>query len=224
MVAIYSVTHAPHAEIVVQKWQREVCEKLNALEQAIEELIPTIEISDEAAAVAISIARKSEVAHRGEYFTLEDILANFPDASADEMIEHLGELAHLGLLRIEAVIGKQVHSVWPTPALYETFDSFVFERRDPRADAGAIARHLGDHHTLDSARFAQEIGWDPRRFNPAFSIVAQMIGPGRISQVIDDRFVSLACFTIPEERAALRRFANNEERRLKRLAHRDQRP
>lgn len=221
-VAIYSVTHQAHAEIVVEKWQREMTQTVNnqsdrisKIENAILDLVPTIKISDEAATIALILAKSCAYGHGFEQFAVSSLKEHLPDAQLDELIEVCGELAHLGLLKMELMgFGNQDYFVEPLFPLFEIFDSFAFEGRDVRADAAILAQHLISNEDLNSQAFINESGWDYRRFNPALCLVCQMIGEGRKSKTICQEFFTVDCFTIPEERAALKKFALNELRRI----------
>ena len=108
----------------------------------------------------------------------------------------------------------QEYSIKPLVSLFEIFDPIAFEDRDVRKDAAILANHLIENEHLNSQEYIDESGWPYRRYNPALSIVCQMLSEKRISQTIYQEFFTGDCFTVPEERAALREFARNEERRF----------
>lgn len=222
LIALYSVTHRPQAEIIVEKWQREVCSTINdqaarleQIEKAILELVPTIEISDEAAAIALVLAKSCKYGHGYEDFGVSFLKDDFLESNDKELVEYCGELAHLGLVKMESLgLGDQEYSIKPLVSLFEIFDPIAFEDRDVRRDAAILAKHLTEQEHLNSREYISNSGWSYRRYNPALSIVCKMLDERRISQTIYEEFYTGDCFTTPDERAALREFVRNEERRL----------
>lgn len=227
LVALYSVTHRTQAEMIVEKWQRELCSTVNdhdarikQIERAITELILAVEISSEASAIALVLSKSSVYGHGYERFDLGSLKEDFPAADHKELVEFCGELAHLGLVELESLgIGSQEYSVKPLTSLFEVFDPIAFEGRDVRRDAAFLANHLADNEHINSREFIDESGWSYRRYNPALSIVCQMLSERRISRTVYQEFYSGHCFTTPHERAALREFARNEERRVMALGN-----
>lgn len=209
MVALYSVTYRSQAEKVLEKWQHDVTDKVNSLEQTIKEIIPTICITDEASALAVAMARGCNFGHGKEYYKLEALLDDFPNATIDEIVELCGELIYLGLAKKNGLLGKEIDIIWPKIELFEIFDGLVFEGRNPRADAGILADYIAENKELSSKSFIDEFDWPLRRYNPAMAIVCKMIGGGRVSRTKSSEFYSEYCFSLSEERAALRQFAQS---------------
>lgn len=206
LVGIYSVTHPSQADQVAQKWQNNITDAVNQLEQVIAELAPTIRISDEAANFAVYLARMCKYGHGKESIDLPDATDAIPGASQEDLIELCGELESLGLISTTGALGMEIVHIRPTITLFEVFDEIAIGS-DPQHDAMTLAKFLSENKSLSSEDYVTKSGWSVRRYNPAMAMVCQMIGEGRISKTKSREYYSGYCFTTPSERAELKRFA-----------------
>ncbi|MER9702656.1 hypothetical protein NKJ10_00140 [Mesorhizobium sp. M0204] len=206
--AMLSVTHPQKIEQLQGKWQADVTDALNNMDKIINDLVPTIPLSDLALSIGIWTSQISKLG-RGEMVDFSALQSQFPDVSKLVLEDALGELAHVGLLRLAGAIGHKIIHYRPTIEFYEVFDSIAFDGANPRADAARAARFiLLEDGTVGADSIMAEFGWEARRYNPAMAIISTMIGEGRrsgeIHPTIDCRYVG----PNSSERAALRHFAN----------------
>ncbi|MGX9120376.1 hypothetical protein ACWTU6_27485 [Mesorhizobium sp. BHbsci] len=206
--AMLSVTHPQKVEQLQGKWQADVTDALNNLEKIINDLIPTIPLSDLALSIGIWTSKNSKLG-RGEMVDFATLRSEFPDATKLDTEDALGEMAHVGLVRLSSAMGHKIVFYRPTVTFYEVFDPVALDGINPRADAAQAARFiLLKDSTVGADSIMAEFGWEARRYNPAMAIISTMIGEGRrsgeIHPTIDCRYV------VPNssERAALRHFAN----------------
>jgi hypothetical protein len=84
------------------------------------------------------------------------------------------ELEGKGLLRKTSALGKPIRSVEPTDLLFWRFDK-IFQPWNTEADARAIAEKLanGPRNQFVIVKLAEELGWEPRRINPALTYLVQ---------------------------------------------------
>lgn len=206
VVATFSVTRPPQAEIAIDKWRGDATDQLNQLEEAISELLPTFKISDDGANLAVHLARMCDYGTGFETFDLQRLNDSIPGSNNSELVELCGELESLELMETTGAIGAEIVRVRPTITLFEIFDEVAIGH-DPRKDAMVLADYLSNNKELSSHQYTKNSGWRIRRYNPAMAIVCQMIGEGRISKMKSREYFSRSCTTTPQERAVLRRFA-----------------
>lgn len=208
-VAVLSVTNRAYAEQEIQKWQRDVTLLLNNIEKAISDFLPAIKLSDSAAAVGLWISRNSATG-REDSVDFEMLMSAFSDATKLELEDACGELELENLTRNTATFGNKIKYIRPTSLLFEIFDPIAFQGSDPRIDAAHLARFVVGHNDTVSANdIVKHFGWDVRRYNPAISIVCEMIASGRKSAESHPEFLVRFIMPNPTERAALRRFADS---------------
>jgi hypothetical protein len=84
------------------------------------------------------------------------------------------ELEGRGFLRRISVSGNTLRSIRPTDSLFWHFDR-VFKGWNTQADAYTIAERLvnGTKNQFVSIKLAEELGWEPRRLNPALTFLVQ---------------------------------------------------
>ncbi|MBC6403345.1 MAG: hypothetical protein GDA39_00510 [Hyphomonadaceae bacterium] len=207
LAALCSVVIPEKGQIELEKWRKDVSDKLNDFEDAIRFISESISLSENAATLGRWMSEKSENAY-SDSFDYESVEAQFPEASTTELLEAVGELEIADMIKLSHVLGKQFHSVWPLPKLYEVFDPIVFNV-SPRDDAAVIAEKLlASEKSLSVEETARELGWEVRRINPALAIVGNFIAPGRESQPLDSTYVIRHMSLIPPVRAKLRKFVN----------------
>ncbi len=209
LAAIYGLTHPPQSEIEQQRWREELTKFANDTEAALNFIMKDATLTEEAAYLGRWMAEK---ATRGwdDIFMYDQIAAQFPDASKNEIYEAAGELEAEGMIRVNAAIGHPVRHVVTLHKLFETFDPIIFEDVSPRQDAAVIAQELLDSSgTVSAAAIAERHGWSVRRINPALQIVGDMIAPGRKSRASGQPYAVRGMMADPQERVHLRRFVGN---------------
>ena len=208
LAAIYSVTHPAKGEQDAKAWQEDITALVNDLEQAVTYISGTIVLSEDAAYLGKWISENSTTAFF-EIFDYEKIVAQFPDASPNEILEAVGELELEGMVVVSKCVGKPFSHLLIKHKLFETFDPIVFDGISPRQDATVIAEKLLNSDQGVSANdICDEQGWAPRRFNPAVKIVGEFIADGRKSQPNGQEYSIRSMSVDAGERAQLRRFVN----------------
>lgn len=208
LAAIYSVTHPAKGELNVEAWQAEITSLVNELEQAVAYISGTIVLSEDAAYLGKWISENSTTAF-SEIFDYDQIAAQFPDASQNEILEAVGELELEGMVVVSKCLGKPFSHLLIRHKLFEIFDPIVFEGVSPRQDASVIAESLlNSENGVSASDICDEQGWTPRRFNPAVDIVGEFIADGRKSRPMGQEYSIRAMFVDAGERAQLRRFVN----------------
>ena len=77
-------------------------------------------------------------------------------------------------------------------------------------DARALANLLLEDEARERTQTLHAAsGWETRRFNPAFQALLRLIPDGRVSGEIQPDYPAWSLSLIPEDRAALRRFAGS---------------
>lgn len=213
LAAIYSVTHPAKGEQEVEAWQEQITSHVNELDKVVEYITGTIVLSEDAAYLGKWISENSETAY-SEVFGYDQIVAQFPDATKNEILEAVGELELEDMVAIGKCIGKPFSHVLVKHKLFEAFDPIVFEDVSPRQDAVIIAEALlNSEGGVSASEICAKQGWTPRRFNPAVEIVGEFIADGRKSQPMGQEYSIRALFVDAGERAQLRRFTKRVNRK-----------
>lgn len=120
--------------------------------------------SPAAIAVGRHIVEASELAMSVDPIVTLDALQDALDLQPDDLRIALLDLHDGGYLREMNVHGHYA----PQPALFVEFDE-AFMPFSPREDAIVLANRMvtGDERVCDTARIAEELGWEPRRTNSA---------------------------------------------------------
>jgi hypothetical protein len=127
--------------------------------------------------------------------------------SERELQDALGELEASGLADLTATFGYQVAFCSPTNHLFQVFDPLVYDVQ-PRSDAARLARIiLNGDGTMNAVQICQALGWNARRINPALAILGQHVSDERQSKEQSPYLIPYL-FTLPVDRARLRRFAD----------------
>lgn len=197
------------AEEKLETWRKEITDAVNNVEKAIDDLLPTITLSQDASCLGYWISQTSENGCLDPVM-FDDIQQAFPEATRLELEDACGELELVGLATLSAAIGYKVRIIRPTFSLFEIFDPLVFEKANPLADAANLARYILDQEETASAdKMIEDFGWGIRRFNPAIAIICSMIEEGRKSAEIHPTYYCRYVLPNPKERAELRQFANS---------------
>lgn len=102
-------------------------------------------------------------------------------------------------------MGAGIPHFRPTLDLYLTFDGPAFGR-DPIADTITIAElALAGSDSVNAESIFSQIGWDIRRFNPAFGHLASQIPDGRVSRSYGTQFGVSYFHLLPEDRVQVKR-------------------
>lgn len=211
LMAIFSVTHPAKGEQDVKAWQEDISALVNDLEQTVTYISGTIVLSEDAANLGKWISEKSATAF-SEFFDYDQIVAQFPDASPNEILEAVGELELEDMVVVNKCYGKPFSHLSIKHKLFETFDPIVFDGVSPRQDASVIAETLlQSDNGISASNVCDEQGWTPRRFNPAVEI-APICEHGERKQ-LDRR--SLGGYLPPNPRG----YFKNGNRRVREIMH-----
>ena len=144
-----------------------------------------------------------------DIFGYEEVVAEFPDASKNEMLEAVGELELEDMVSISKCLGKPFSHIRATHKLFEVFDPIVFQNVNPREDAATIANELLTSESgVSASDLSEQHGWSVRRINPDFATVGEFMADGRKSRSRGQPYVIRSMFVDAQERARLRRFVN----------------
>jgi len=127
-------------------------------------------------AVELFVGQSEDGAFRKPEFDFDEF-CELLDLSESEAREVVDELEGLNLLGRRSVLGNSLKSVYPENRLFWIYDR-VFRGWDVQGDALMLAQRLVDGpraegNQLVSARLAQELGWSPRRLNPALTLLVE---------------------------------------------------
>ena len=94
--------------------------------------------------------------------------------------------------------------------LFVLFDPVVMGTA-PLRDAVDLARLIleQDPSQVSSAEFAQRLGWAPRRFNPALSLLLTLVPDGQVRKVVQPTWVTAGFIVSAETRVKLRRLVSS---------------
>jgi hypothetical protein len=203
LAAVFAVTHPDKLELVRREWESAVTRQLNVI---MERLEPTIKLSDAAIDLAVGLSSLSDKG-RPETFKFASIKRQLPNMEAGQIHAAMGELELCGLVNVRRLLGGRAIYT-PTNNLYWVFDPLAFEGRSPRDDAKALAEVLVRDGALPSSAIALKLGWAARRFNPAMSLLLEVLS--NIQGVIrsgeaDPDFVASEVRVDDTGKAALRR-------------------
>ena len=136
----------------------------------------------------------------------DDLLEAFPDVDKRQLSQALAELKADGLIELSPVIGPHLPRVRTTYELFVAADPGI-TTHDPMRDAVVLARMLIDEPKLGNTReLERAIGWERRRFNPAFGQLVPLFPKGRRRESIQNDYPTLGVIVGDDEIVALRRF------------------
>jgi hypothetical protein len=142
----------------------------------------------------------------------DDLLEAFPDSDKKHLSVALAELKADGLVELSPLIGPKL------PRVRTTFDLFVaadpgITKHDPVRDAVVLARMLIENPKLGNTRELESaIGWERRRFNPAFGQLVPLFPKGRRRESIQNDYPTLGVIVGDDEVVALRRYVRQHGR------------
>jgi hypothetical protein len=136
---------------------------------------------------------------------LEELKATFAGISERELEEAIAELDTDGFVQVSRTLGGGLPHFRPTLDLYLTFDGPAFGR-DPITDTICVAELvLAGPDSVNAENVFAQIGWDIRRFNPAFEHVAAQVPDGRVSRAFGSQFRVSFFHCLAEDRVQIRR-------------------
>ncbi|HPE31333.1 MAG TPA: hypothetical protein PLV61_09070, partial [Parvularculaceae bacterium] len=169
--AIYSVTHPEAIEKELAQWRQQTDQNLDRLLEAI---FPTIKLSDDASAIAIYLCNSSGKGRKkSELYTINAIHKDFPHLSKEQVEDCVGELLHYGLVSKGPTVQTMITPEYP---LFWLFDPISEFGTDPYEDAKTLANEALQEKVFNSRKTIAQLGWSPRRFNPALAYIIEEIG------------------------------------------------
>lgn len=190
------------------RWRSDITDTVNALEQLVNRLSGSIQISDFAMQIGVHISGESDDGIANPY-SVDYLLDRFGEASEQEIVEACGDLENAGLARLHQSVNSTGH-LSVEVALFEAFDPFVHGWH-PTVDAANLGRYVAQHSASGSAILAEDMAnhfkWGHRRLNPALQLVARYIDEGRKSTAYTPPWAHRYVWADPSERAALRQMA-----------------
>jgi hypothetical protein len=194
----------------VTRWRSEVTDTVNALEQLVNQLSGSVQISDLAMQIGIHISSESEDGIANPY-PVDCLLDRFSGATEEEILGACGELENAGLAYLLQLVNSAGHLCLEV-AFFEAFDPFVHGWH-PIVDAANLGRYVAEQSASGSAILAQDMAnhfeWGHRRLNPPLQIVASYIDEGRKFTGYAPPWVHRHVWADPSERAALRQMARD---------------
>tara|TARA_R110001599_G_scaffold830_8_gene4188 strand:- start:3005 stop:3790 length:786 start_codon:yes stop_codon:yes gene_type:complete len=209
LARFYQFTHPSDHERVVAQWRDAISREVNdhgaAIDQLIDQMMPGFKLSGPAYEVASWIARTSVKGLSFEQFMSElpDELTHIDTEIIDEAIS---ELEDLSLVVRAKVLGRHFAYVRPTYDLFKFIDPLEMGW-DPAADAIDLGgRLLEDKALFNVRRLHAATEWSSRRFNPALSVIVEIVGLERCSKEIQADYVTTQIMSGPGERSRIKRF------------------
>ncbi|MDB5433090.1 MAG: hypothetical protein JWP35_4206 [Caulobacter sp.] len=204
---LYQTTHPSQFEQRVIAWRVEITDAANDLEERVAQLERDFQPSLNLSPLGVDLATwlvKTSPKGLTEGVDFEAIQTAFLNAKARDLQDAAAELKLLGLAEISTDMEHPVRQVTPRYELFWLFDPVVLGT-SPQDDAVEIARFALKDDGCHVPELETAMGWDKRRLNPALALVVDLIGEGRVRQVIQADYVTLGFSMSPEERVALRR-------------------
>ena len=137
-------------------------------------LHPELVLSDDAKLIAIELTRRSERGRDGDpRLSGKSLRALLPAASDQQISEAVDELKRAGLVdTLDTIVPGELGSLWleATSRLFLRFDKEAMGW-DTVSDAVVVARKIYETDGAAAANLCSELGWAPRRLNPALSIL-----------------------------------------------------
>ena len=210
---LYQTTHPTQFQQDLEKWRSDVSDAANRLEMRLDALEeahhPKLSLSDDADALARYLVGQSE--NGLESFVESGVLTDaLPGWNSRRLQDAAAELKLAGLATTSATFGDPVRLVTPTSMLFVLFDPVVMGTA-PLRDAVDLARLIleQDPSQVSSAEFAQRLGWAPRRFNPALSLLLTLVPDGQVRKVVQPTWVTAGFIVSAETRVKLRRLVSS---------------
>lgn len=188
LIRIYQETHPSAFRKQAETWMEQVSKQVNEhsaqLERLTELLMPTIKISETAAAVALIVCRLSESGLTSDVIQFESIIEGVSEVGRSEIEQALYELQELDYIRVQHAISHRFVRIRPNLDLFRAFDG-PLSGTFPDADAVVLAREvLADHTLCNVPMLDARAAWPRRRFNPALEYMLKSVDERLISKEI----------------------------------------
>lgn len=199
------------AEMQRRQWEGEITDRTNEHAGRLDEhdsiISPKTTVTGVGAKLIVALAQAPGDGMAGRGRDLDEIAKLLPAEDKQGIEDAVFDLEQLGLVTLQRAIGKH----WwlqLTPVFYEQIDHQVMGW-DTRSDAVTLANLLlADDTRGHTAELHKASGWDKRRFNPAFQILADHVPQGLVSREIQPHYPSSSIVMTPDVRASLRRFVS----------------
>lgn len=149
--------------------RRQLAKELRSQIQAVVDGAISCGLSQEAIRVVEALITSAETGGDERGMDYADF-CTVVGAAGRAALQVADELEGVGLISKSVGIGAPFHHVRPRPKLFWRFDR-VFMKWDPERDARLLAARLvageGARSQLSIPAVAEELGWEPRRINPA---------------------------------------------------------
>jgi hypothetical protein len=195
------------------KWEGAITDQTNEHSDRLDDhdqaLNPTTTLTGVAVQLAVALARAPGNGMAGRGRMLADLCALLPDVERKEVEQAAFELNSHGLVKIERTMGRDNWWLRLTQKFYEQVDHQVMGwGSSTTEDARALATLLLEDEAREwTPKLHAASGWETRRFNPAFQALLRLIPDERVSGEVQPDYPARSLSLIPEDRAALRRFA-----------------
>ncbi|WP_018061636.1 hypothetical protein [Caulobacter sp. UNC279MFTsu5.1] len=143
----------------------------------------------------------------------DDLLEAFPEEDRKSISFALVELKVEGLVKLTPVMGPYLDRVQTTVELFKACDAAI-TGHDPVEDSVELARLLLEKPSLggNAAELELEIGWERRRFNPAFALLIPCVADGRVRKTLQNTYPTLGLLLADEDILELRRYVRRHSR------------
>jgi hypothetical protein len=195
------------------KWEGAVTARTNEHAERLDEhdqaLNPTTTLTGVAVQLAVALARAPGDGMAGRGRMLADLCAFLPDVDRNEVEQAAFELNSHGLVKIDRAMGRDNWWLRLTQKFYEQVDHQVMGwGSSTEEDARSLAKLLLEDEAREwTPTLHAASGWDLRRFNPAFQALLRVVPDERVSGEVQPDYPARSLSLIPEDRAAMRRFA-----------------
>lgn len=143
----------------------------------------------------------------------DTLRAAFLDLSVRELCKALAEPEAEGYVSSAGGIGREIPRPFATADLSATFDP-VAVGTAPHADACVLIEHIiaegkageSSNYSLGSPELQEVIGWPLRRFNPALSVVIDLIDQSRVSRALGGEFAARSFIVTASEEIEFERY------------------
>ncbi|MGH8707964.1 MAG: hypothetical protein ACREVD_07900 [Burkholderiales bacterium] len=190
------------------RWRSDVTDTINSLEQLVNRLCGSVQISDFAMQIGVHISGQSDDGIANPY-SIDYLLDRFVGASEQEIVEACGELENACLARFHQSVNSTGY-LSVEVALFEAFDPFVHGWH-PTVDGANLGRYVAQYSASGSVILTDDMAnhfrWGHRRLNPALQLVARYIDEGRKCTAYTPPWAHRYVWADPSERAALRQMA-----------------
>jgi hypothetical protein len=181
-------------------------ERLDGHDQVLN---PATTLTGVAVQLAVALARAPGNGMAGQGRMLADLCALLSDVDRKEVEQAAFELNSHGLVKIDRAIGRDNWWLRLTQTFYEQVDHQVMDwGSSTEEDARSLAKLLLEDEAREwTPTLHAASGWELRRFNPAFQALLRVIPDERVSREVQPDYPARSLSLIPEDQAALRKFA-----------------